>query len=90
MKQREGNLGKVLDYVEGHTVIKRLNDDIDSGTRSAWDIGADESGSAGFTIPATPTPTFTATATETATPDWYSCTYPYRKQITINSAMVGW
>jgi hypothetical protein len=26
IKQREGNFGKMLDYIEGHTVIKRLND----------------------------------------------------------------
>lgn len=32
VKQREGNFGKVLDYVEGHAVIQRLNDAFDS----AW------------------------------------------------------
>ena len=26
IKQREGNFGKMLDYVEGHSVIQRLND----------------------------------------------------------------
>jgi hypothetical protein len=26
IRQREGNLGKILDYIEGHSVIKRLND----------------------------------------------------------------
>ncbi len=26
VKQREGNLGKMLDYIEGHSVIQRLND----------------------------------------------------------------
>ena len=26
IKQREGNFGKMLDYVEGHSIIKRLND----------------------------------------------------------------
>jgi hypothetical protein len=26
IKQREGNFGKMLDYIEGHTVIQRLND----------------------------------------------------------------
>lgn len=30
VKQREGNFGKVLDYVEGHTVIQRLNDAFES------------------------------------------------------------
>ena len=30
VKQREGNFGKMLDYVEGHTVIQRLNDAFDS------------------------------------------------------------
>ncbi|MFC1877846.1 Rad52/Rad22 family DNA repair protein [Thermodesulfobacteriota bacterium] len=29
IKQREGSFGKTLDYVEGHTVIKRLNDAFD-------------------------------------------------------------
>lgn len=26
IKQREGNFGKMLDYIEGHAVVKRLND----------------------------------------------------------------
>jgi hypothetical protein len=26
IKQREGNFGKTLDYVEGHSIIQRLND----------------------------------------------------------------
>ena len=26
IKQREGNFGKKLDYIEGHVVIQRLND----------------------------------------------------------------
>ncbi len=26
IKQREGNFGKMLDYIEGHSVIQRLND----------------------------------------------------------------
>ena len=26
IKQREGNFGKVLDYIEGHAIIQRLND----------------------------------------------------------------
>ena len=30
IKQRDGNFGKTLDYVEGHTVIQRLNDAFDS------------------------------------------------------------
>ena len=30
IKQREGNFGKMLDYVEAHTVIQRLNDAFDS------------------------------------------------------------
>ena len=30
IKQREGNFGKVLDYVEGHTILKRLNDSLDA------------------------------------------------------------
>jgi len=30
IKQREGNFGKTLDYVEGHTIIQRLNDAFDS------------------------------------------------------------
>ena len=25
IKQREGNFGKMLDYIEGHAVIERLN-----------------------------------------------------------------
>ena len=29
IKQREGNFGKMLDYIEGHTVIQRLNDAFD-------------------------------------------------------------
>ena len=32
IKQREGNFGKMLDYIEGHAVIQRLNDALDS----AW------------------------------------------------------
>ena len=30
IKQREGNFGKMLDYIEGHTVVKRLNDAFDA------------------------------------------------------------
>ena len=30
IKQREGNFGKTLDYIEGHTVIQRLNDAFDA------------------------------------------------------------
>ena len=30
IKQREGNFGKMLDYIEGHAVITRLNDALDS------------------------------------------------------------
>jgi hypothetical protein len=30
IKQREGHLGKMLDYIEGHAVIQRLNDAFDS------------------------------------------------------------
>jgi len=30
IKQRDGNFGKVLDYVEGHAVIQRLNDAFDA------------------------------------------------------------
>ncbi len=30
IKQREGNFGKTLDYVEGHTIIHRLNDAFDA------------------------------------------------------------
>ena len=30
IKQREGSFGKMLDYIEGHTVIQRLNDAFDS------------------------------------------------------------
>jgi hypothetical protein len=30
IKQREGNFGKILDYIEGHTVIQRLNDAFDA------------------------------------------------------------
>ena len=30
IKQRDGNFGKVLDYVEGHAVIQRLNDAFES------------------------------------------------------------
>jgi len=30
IKQREGNFGKMLEYVEGHTVIQRLNDAFDA------------------------------------------------------------
>ena len=29
IKQREGNFGKMLDYIEGHSVIQRLNDAFD-------------------------------------------------------------
>jgi hypothetical protein len=32
LRQRQGNFGNVLDYVEAHTVIQRLNDALDS----AW------------------------------------------------------
>ena len=30
IKQREGNFGKTLDYIEGHSVIQRLNDAFDA------------------------------------------------------------
>lgn len=30
VKQREGNFGKKLDYIEGHAVIQRLNDALDA------------------------------------------------------------
>ena len=30
IKQREGNFGKMLDYVEGHQIIQRLNDAFDA------------------------------------------------------------
>ena len=30
IKQREGNFGKILDYIEGHSVIQRLNDAFDA------------------------------------------------------------
>jgi len=30
IKQREGNFGKMLDYIEGHAVVKRLNDSFDA------------------------------------------------------------
>jgi len=30
IKQREGSFGKMLDYIEGHSVIQRLNDAFDS------------------------------------------------------------
>ncbi len=30
IKQREGNFGKMLEYIEGHAVIQRLNDAFDS------------------------------------------------------------
>ena len=30
IKQREGNFGKTLDYIEGHAVIQRLNDAFDA------------------------------------------------------------
>ncbi len=30
IKQREGNFGKTLDYIEGHVVIQRLNDAFDA------------------------------------------------------------
>jgi hypothetical protein len=30
IKQREGNFGKMLDYVEGHMIIQRLNDAFDA------------------------------------------------------------
>jgi recombination DNA repair RAD52 pathway protein len=29
IKQREGNFGKILDYIEAHSVIQRLNDAFD-------------------------------------------------------------
>jgi len=29
IKQREGNFGKKLDYIEGHAVIQRLNEALD-------------------------------------------------------------
>ncbi len=29
IKQREGSFGKMLDYIEGHSVIQRLNDAFD-------------------------------------------------------------
>ena len=32
IKQREGNFGRTLDYVEGHSIIQRLNDAFDA----AW------------------------------------------------------
>jgi DNA-directed RNA polymerase specialized sigma54-like protein len=31
IKQRDGNFGRTLDYVEGHTVIQRLNDAFGAG-----------------------------------------------------------
>ena len=34
IKQREGNFGKMLDYIEGHAVIQRLNDSA-AGYRTA-------------------------------------------------------
>ena len=30
IKQRDGNFGKTLDYVEGHAIIQRLNDAFDA------------------------------------------------------------
>jgi len=30
IKQREGNFGKMLDYIEGHAVVKRLNDSFEA------------------------------------------------------------
>jgi hypothetical protein len=30
IKQREGNFGKMMDYIEGHAVVKRLNDAFDA------------------------------------------------------------
>ena len=30
IKQREGNFGKMLDYIEGHAIVKRLNDSFDA------------------------------------------------------------
>lgn len=30
IKQREGNFGKMLDYVEGHSIIQRLNDSFEA------------------------------------------------------------
>ncbi len=30
IKQREGNFGKMLDYIEGHVIIQRLNDAFES------------------------------------------------------------
>ncbi len=30
IKQREGNFGKTLDYIEGHEIIQRLNDAFDA------------------------------------------------------------
>jgi len=30
IKQREGNFGRTLDYIEGHSVIQRLNDAFES------------------------------------------------------------
>jgi len=30
IKRREGNFGKMLDYVEGHSIIQRLNDAFES------------------------------------------------------------
>jgi len=30
IKQRDGNFGKTLDYVEGHAIIQRLNDSFDA------------------------------------------------------------
>ena len=30
IKQREGNFGRTLDYVEGHSIIQRLNDAFDA------------------------------------------------------------
>ena len=34
IKQRQGNFGQTLDYVEGHAVIQRLNDAFDG----KWDF----------------------------------------------------
>jgi len=30
IRQREGNFGHLIDYIEGHSVIQRLNDDFSS------------------------------------------------------------
>ena len=44
IKQREGNFGKTLEYIEGHAVIKRLNDAFDgewSFTMTKYEIMQD-------------------------------------------------